>query len=202
MSETIKQLTTIKFLGVKINNNQGLKSHVKHVVDKIRYSAANIRRQSTGTNLKERLILYNAWIKGMVMSNGLAYLPCLNSEQLNEIQTAMNSGIRAVLRKPKYGYIPITSFREKLKLETVEAIRDKIVGVEAWKRRNKLMEQQLDGGMVTRSRKNLKLIAPDQRGWRGRKVATKIQQMWNFIPSNIKLETDAKKAKKAIKNLF
>ena len=172
------------------------------MVDKIRYAAANIRRQSTGTNLKERLILYNAWIKGMVMSNGLAYLPCLNSEQLNEIQTAMNSGIRAVLRKPKYGYIPITSFREKLKLETVEAIRDKIVGVEAWKRRNKLMEQQLDGGMVTQSRKNLKLIAPDQRGWRGRKVATKIQQMWNFIPSNIKLETDAIKAKKAIKNLF
>ena len=200
--ELIKPSTTIKFLGVKIDNDLGMKSQVKHVADKLRYSAANIRKQSTGTNLKERIILYNAWIKGTVMSNGLAYLPCLNNDQLKEIQTAMNSGIRAILRKPKYGYFPISTFRASLKLETIEAIRDKIMGFEAWKQREKFMKLQSNGGgMETRARKKLNLIAPDQRGWRGKKVATKIQQIWNSIPLTIKMENNVAKARKAIKRL-
>jgi len=195
--------TTIKFLGVNIDNNLGLTSHVKYVADKVRYSAANIRRQSLGTNLKERIVLYNAWIKGTVMSNGLAYLPCLNKDQLNEIQTAMNSGIRAILQKPKFGHLPISLYREKLRLESIEEIRDKLVAYEAWKRKHHLMEQhQSTTGMETRARRNLKLIAPDQRGWRGKKVETKVKQMWNKIPTNIKFEDNAKIAKKCIKNLF
>jgi len=58
------------------------------------------------------------------------------------------------------------------------------------------MEQhQSTTGMETRARRNLKLITPDQRGWRGKKVETKVQQMWNKIPSNIKFEHNAKIAK-------
>ena len=198
----IKPSTTIKFLGVKIDCDLGSKSQAKHVADKVRYAAANIRKQSTGTNLKERVILYNGWIKGVVMSNGLAYLPCLNNDQLIEIQTAMNAGIRAVLRKPKYGHIPITSYREKLGMESVEAIRDKIVAFEAWKQRETFLERQSTEGIKTRARKNLKLAAPDQRGWLGKKVATKIVQAWNSIPIDIKLEENYKKAKCSIKRLF
>ena len=91
----IKPSTTIKFLEVKIECDLGSKCQAKHVADKVRYAAANIRKQSAGTNLKERVILYNGWIKGVVMSNGLAYLPCLNNDQLIKIQRAMNAGIRA-----------------------------------------------------------------------------------------------------------
>ena len=114
----------------------------------------------------------------------------------------MNSGIRAILRKPKYGYFPISSFRASLELETIEAIRDKIVGFEAWKQRREFMKLQSNGGMETRARKKLNLIAPDQRGWRGKKVATKIRQSWNTIPLTIKMENNAGKAKKALKIFY
>ena len=42
------------------------------------------------------------------------------------------------------------------------------------------------------------LVAPDQRGWLGKKVATKIVQAWN----SIKLEENYKNAKRSIKRLF
>ena len=64
------------------------------------------------------------------------------------------------------------------------------------------MKLQSNGGMETRARKKLNLIAPDQRGWRGKKVATKIQQIWNSIPLTIKMENNAVKAKKALKIFY
>ena len=87
-------------------------------------------------------------------------------------------------------------------MESVEAIRDKIVAFEAWKQRETFLERQSTEGMQTRARKNLKLVAPDQRGWIGKKVATKIVQAWNSIPIDIKLEENYKKAKCLIKRLF
>ena len=49
-------------------------------------------------------------------------------------------------------------------MESVEAIRDKIVAFKAWKQRETFLERQSTEGMQTRARKNLKLVAPDQRG--------------------------------------
>mgnify|MGYP000371361562 CR=1 FL=1 len=55
-------------------------------------------------------------------------------------------------------------------MESVEAIRDKIVAFEAWKQRETFLERQSTEGIKTRARKNLKLAAPDQRGWLGKKT--------------------------------
>ena len=54
--------------------------------------------------------------------------------------------------------------------------------------------------MATRARTNNNIPAPDQRGWRGKMVLTKISQIWNKIPNNIKMEDKAHLAKKHIKN--
>ena len=200
--ELIKPSNKIKFLGAYIEKDLGWKAQVKYVADKVRFAAANIRKQSTGTNLKERIILYNGWVKGNVMANGLAYLPCLTNDQLKDMQTAMNASIRAILRLPKYGHLPMSEYRAMLGLESIETIRDKIVAVEAWKRRQNLVNLLATEGRATRSRNKLNIPAPDQKGWRGKMVSTKVQKMWNTLPLAIKKNDIMASAKSQINEFF
>ena len=103
---------------------------------------------------------------------------------------------------PKYGHFPMLTYREKLGLESVETIRDRILAFAAWKKRQEIIKLQATAGMATRARTNNNIPAPDQRGWRGKMVLTKISQIWNKIPNNIKMEDKAHLAKKHIKKLF
>ena len=91
------------------------------------------------------------------MANGLAYLPSLTNDQLKDLQTAMNASIRAILQLPKYGHLPMSEYRAMLGLESIETIRDKIVAVEAWKRRQNLVNLLATEGRATRSRNKLNI---------------------------------------------
>jgi len=136
------------------------------------------------------------------MANGLAYLPSLTNDQLKNLQTAMNASIRAILQLPKYGHLPISEYRTMLGLEPIEMIRDKIVAFEAWKQRQNLVNLQATEGRATRSRNLLNIPAPDQKGWRGKMVSTKVQKMWNTLPLDIKTNDILSSAKSQIKKFF
>ena len=99
----------IKFLGLKISSDLGWKSHIKSLYDKIRFSAGRIRTEGRFFSVTDKKLLFNGWIRGMVHSNGLAYLPFVTKNELNDVQVAMNSGIRAMFSLRRFGNNPISA---------------------------------------------------------------------------------------------
>ena len=64
----------IKFHDLKISSDLGWKSHIKSLCDKLRFSAGKIRTKGRFFSMKDKKLLFNGWIRGLVHSNGLAYL--------------------------------------------------------------------------------------------------------------------------------
>ena len=71
----------IKFLGVQIQSNLKWDLQVKNVARQIRLSANRIRHEGRHLKISDRRILYNSWINGRILSNGLAYLPWITSTE-------------------------------------------------------------------------------------------------------------------------
>ena len=77
----------IKFLGLKISSDLGWKSHVKSLCDNIRFSAGRIRTEGRFFSMRDKKLLFNGWIRVLVRSNALAYLPFVTKkkEEWNEV---------------------------------------------------------------------------------------------------------------------
>jgi len=132
------------------------------------------------------------------MCNAGAYIPLLNQNQIQDVQTAANAGVRAVCRLPRRGQAPISLLREKLKIPSVEELRRRILWTEAWKRRPKSATEE---GPSTRGRTAGNVPVPDLRGWNGKRIETLAIAAWNELPTEVKNERDRKKAKILIKRL-
>ena len=107
---------SFKFLGCYIQADLNWNRQVNETVKKMRRSAARIRVEGRNVGIRERKELYYAWVHSHVMCNAGAYLPLLGSNQMNDLQTAANAGIRAICRLPKRGQVPMTSIREQLRI--------------------------------------------------------------------------------------
>ena len=147
---------------------------------------------------KERKILYYAWVHSHVMCNAGAYLPLLGVNQMQDIQTAANAGIRAICRLPKRGQAPMTSIRDQLKIPSVDTVCRRVKWLEAWKR--KPTTEDLTGP-TTRGRALGNVPIPDLQGWNGKRVQTIALATWNELPASIKSEIDQKKAMAEIKRI-
>ena len=147
--------------------------------------------------VQDRKVLYYAWVHSHLMCNAGAYLPLLGSNQLHDLQTAANAGIRAICRLIKRGHVPMSSIREQLKIPSVETVCRRVRWTEAWKRKPPLSEAQ--SGPTTRGRSAGNIPTPDLRGWNGKRVQTLALATWNELPIDIRTETDKKKAMNAIK---
>jgi len=130
------------------------------------------------------------------MCNAGAYLPLIGTNQMHNLQTAANAGIRAICHLPKRGHVPISSLREKLKIPSVETVCRRVRWIEAWKRKPPAEAQS---GPTTRGRSSGNVITPDLRGWNGKMIKTVALAAWNELPLDIRNETDKKKATNAIK---
>ena len=146
--------------------------------------------------IRERKSLYYAWVHSHVMCNPGAYLPLLGVNQLQELQTAANAGIRAVCRLPKRGQAPLTSMREQLGIPSIEATCLRVRWAEAWKRKPPTDAQD---GPMTRGRLAGNIPVPDLRGMNGKRIQTLALAAWNELPADVKDETDRKKAMAKIK---
>jgi len=198
----INPVSQIKFLGLTIQHNFGLELHVKAITDKIRIAASNIRSEGYYFTESDRKLLYMGWVQGTLCSNATAYLPLINNQQLESIQTACNAAIRSVARLPrKSADISITSVRNHLKLMSVEDIAEKQILMYAWKNRNNF--QNVDTlGPTTRARSQGNIPHPVQKGIAGKMVSTLAACAFNKLPLELKLESKASIVKANIKKMF
>ena len=199
---SIEPSNNFKFLGMTIEGNLSIDMHVSHVCNKIRTAAARIRSEGSFLSTNDRRTLYQAWVNGIINSNGGAYLPLLNSSQTLDLQRACNQAIRAVVRMPRKSRdISITEIRSQLNLPSIEQIVERKCLMLAWRSRSILRSLQEQTGPTTRARSNGNLPAPDQKGLRGKMIATSIKLAWNRLPIGIKEEESSTKAKSLIKQI-
>ena len=121
--------------------------------------------------MKDKKLLFNGWIRGLVHSNGLAYLLFVTKKELNDVQVAMSSGIRAMFSLRRIGNDPISDLRQHFKIPSILEMKKYVVYKAAWASRAKILSYQSSGPM-TRSRSKLNIPLPDEKGWRGKMVST------------------------------
>jgi len=200
-NESIKPSTSIKFLGLTIQSDLKWNAHVDYICNKLRASAGRIRFEGRHFTVKDRKTLYFAWTQGSLLSNGLAFLPRLNSGQELKLQVACNSAIRAILRLPRYGYLPLSSLRQQLRIPSVEELSNKLILEAAWKKNYLAVTNRNLPGATTRARSNLEMIHPNQNGHRSHMISTKCDIAWNELPIAIKMEPVKSRAFNMIKKL-
>ena len=89
-----------------------------------------------------------------------------------------------------------------MKIPSIEQITEKVILDAAWKKRELFRnENHAMSGPKTRARANGKVNHPIQKGYFGRMISTALVGGWNRLPSVIKDEDNAKRAKNMIKNL-
>ena len=197
----IEPVSSLKFLGLTLENNFNFDLHVKSVSDKIRRAAANIRQEGRNFTTKDRRLLYMGWVQGTLCSNGTAYLPLLTQSQLDLLQISCNAAIRSVAKLPrKSSHISISTVRNTLNIMPVTKIADKLILTHAWKKRRLLLPMELPGP-CTRSRARGNNPQPVQKGIIGKMISTLAASAFNKLPLDLKLEESASKAKFQIKKL-
>ena len=95
----------------------------------------------------------------------------MTKKELNGIQVAMNSGIRAIFGLRRFGIDPIGDHRQDLKIPTILEIKKYVVHKAAWASRDKFLSYK-SRGPTTRSRSKMNIPLPDEKGWRGKMVST------------------------------
>jgi len=196
---TIFPSSSIKFLGLTIQSNLKFDEHVNDISGKMRSCAGRIRADARHLSVNDRRTLFNGWIRSIVGSNALAYIPHLCSNQLQKLNAAYNAGIRSIFNLPKKGYVPITTLRARLKIPSIGEIKDYILFFEAWKRRSEYLGPVQ--GAVTRGRANLNVPLPNKKGIAGKLLSTILCDYWNRLSRDIKTESKINKAKALIKRL-
>ena len=115
--------TNIKLLGLHITQDLKWNLHVNKLCDKARFAANRIRAEDRCFSNRDKVLLYNGWVRSLFHSNGQAFLPFVSKTQIAELQRAMNSGIRAIYGIARYGNESITNLRCKLKIPGIVDIR-------------------------------------------------------------------------------
>ena len=197
----IEPVSSLKFLGLTLENNFNFDLHVKSVSEKIRRAAANIRQEGRNFTTKDRRLLYMGWVQGTLCSNGTAYLPLLTQTQLDVLQTSCNAAIRSVAKLPrKSSHISVSSIRNSLNIMPVSKISEKLILTHAWKNRSLLLPKE-PAGPLTRSRSRGNNPQPVQKGIIGKMISTLAVSAFNKLPLDVKLEESSSKAKYQIKKL-
>ena len=180
----IEPVEVIKFLGVHIDKNLKNDVHVQYVCKKLRSVAGRIRAEGRNVSQSERRILFNAWARGYLQSNALAYLPHLKEGQIDMIQVAWNAGIRAVFGLKRRGPAKLNELRKQFKIPSIRQLCKIILMMEAWN--SKPSQYKMDYGPITRSRASGNVITPNLQGWNGKTTKSKVILAWNHIPSALK----------------
>ena len=188
----VEPVEKIRFLGLTITTDLSWREHVKIVCTKIKFAAHRIRTDGALFSSKDKKKLFNAWIMGYIYSNGLAYLPFITTTQLADIQTAANSGIRAVFSLLRFGKHQVTDLGRKLKNPGVAEVSKLIILKAAWSLRDSFSKAKIEGPR-TRSRLLLNLLLLNASGWNGKKVSTILVKGWNELPFDLKKESNLKK---------
>jgi len=201
--ETIEPSMSIKFLGLTIQSNLKWDQHVTDLSNKIRWAAGRIRSEGFLFGQRDKRILYNGWIMGLVHSNALAFLPSLTDGQLSTLQTAMNAGIRAVLNLPRKSIVSMTDLRNKHGFLSITDVRDKCLMLAALGNRDKY-HQEITASNRPNTRAKVKgdIPHPNIKGHLGKTTSSATDSMWNKIPTDIRDNPSFEEASRSIVRLF
>jgi len=200
-SVTISPSSSMKFLGVTLQDNLKWDKTVETICNRMRFSACKIRNEGRFFDCWDRKKLFNGWFLGPLYASALAFLPVMNTAQRQKIQVAMNSGVRAIANIPQYGHHNLSALRKKLGIPSIDQITENLVQMAAWKQRDRFLTQVTNmSGPETRSRALGKVIQPIQKGYLGQMVSTAVACGWNRLPNEIKSENNPTKAKKLIRH--
>ena len=83
---------------------------------KIRFAANIIRVHGRFFSVKDKCLLFNGWIRGAIHANALVFLPFLKKGEIDDLQSAMNAGIRAVMGLRRFGYAGVSNLRKNLQI--------------------------------------------------------------------------------------
>ena len=136
--------------------------------------------------LKDRLILFNGWVKAKVLNNCLAILPNLNKKQLNTIQTASNAGIGAVFDLTTRGYADLPKIRGQWKIPCVREVAKIAPQMATWKEQPK--SHTMENCPITRASTRGDINNTFQQRWLGKIVKNKILRSWNDLSPAIREE--------------
>jgi len=133
----------------------------------------------------------------------LAFLPLLNITKRQQIQVAMNSGIRAIANIPHYGQYNLSALCSQLGIPSVDQITEILVQTAAWKQRDHFNMQAMKmSEPSTRSRAQGNVPQSNQQGYMGQMVSTAVTCGWNRLPKILKSENNSTKAKKLIRQFI
>jgi len=164
--QTIHPTSSIKFLGLTIQSNLNFQKHVDDISNKMRSAAGRLRTECRHLTLSDKRTVFNGWIRSLPTCNALAYLPHLNSSQLQQLNAAYNSGIRSIFKLPKKGYAPITELCERIRVPNIYQIKEYSILLEAWRRRSSFNVQLK--GPTSRGRAKLNVPLPNTKGMAGK----------------------------------
>ena len=66
--------TNIKFLGLHITQDLEWNLHLNKLCEKARFAANKIRAEGLCFSMRDRVLLYNGWVRSLFHSNALAFL--------------------------------------------------------------------------------------------------------------------------------
>ena len=131
--------------------------------------------------MKDRVLLFNGWVRSLFHTNALAFLPFATKTQIADLQRAMNSGVRAIYGIARYGYENMTNLSQKLKIPGIAEIRSYVCLKAAWHRRC-YFKSKLPEVPKTRSQALKRLPLADSRGWMGKCLNSTLTPFWNELP--------------------
>ena len=109
----------------------------------------------------------------------------MTKNDLNDIQVAMNSGIRAMFNLRRFGNVSISDLKRDLMIPSIVEIKNYVIYKAAWACRDKFLSYE-SSGPLTRSRSKLNVPLPDEKGWRGKMVSTILFKAWNELSCVVK----------------
>ena len=130
------------------------------------------------------------------MVNAPAYLPFLNKKQVNKLQTACNSCIRAVHNLNRNKRISMKKFGKKNAYMDVEILIKKVTAMEAWKRKEtlqKIEDERVSNYPHTRGAREIPI--PSEKGMQKFSIWPQVIQMWNKFPHELKKCKNKERAK-------
>ena len=170
--------TKIKFLGLHITQDLKWNLHISKLCDKARFAGNKITTEGWYFSSRDKVLLYNGWVRSLFRTNVLAFLPFASKTQIAELQRAMNSGIRAISGIARFGFENITNLSHKLQIPEIVEIRDYVCQKAAWFRRcyfrSKIPEEP-----KTRSQTLKRIPLEDSRGWLGKSLNSTLTPFWN-----------------------
>ena len=131
-----------------------------------------------------------------------------NCSIINRLQPLLNEAVRAALRLHRSQHISQEELMRRGKQLTVASLAERALANQTWnalgteeRRISSCLSQRIERGQVTRvTRQNQGENIPPQTTQKT--LVTRISQMWNFLPDDIRQERVKSSAKTKVKALF